>query len=84
MLFSLKKEKIMNKKPLIKPCKIILANGSTYITNWMLPKDILRTDIDNTVHPIWSSSKGAVLTEHQGRISTFQKRFGVLSLDDEN
>jgi ribosomal protein L31 len=74
----------MNKKPLLKPFKIILTNGSTYTTNWMLPKTNLRTDIDNTVHPIWSSSKGVTMTEHKGRISTFQKRFGALSLDDEN
>mgnify|MGYP002048314040 FL=1 len=74
----------MNKKPLLKSFKIILANGSTYTTDWMLPKENLRTDIDNTVHPIWSSSKGIILTEHQGRISTFQKRFGNLSLDNGN
>lgn len=74
----------MNKKPLQKPFTAALSNGSTYTVSWSLPKEKLRLDIDNTIHPIWNSSKGVTLTEHQGRVSTFQKRFGSLSLGDEN
>lgn len=73
----------MNKKPLQRPFTIALFNGGTIYTQWALPKERLRTDVDSTVHPIWNSSKGVVLTEHQGRMSTFQKRFGSLSLSNE-
>ena len=73
----------MKKKPLQKSFSTTLFNGSTIDTQWILPKERLRTDVDSTVHQIWNSSKGVVLTEHQGRMSTFQKRFGSLSLNNE-
>ena len=73
----------MNKKPLQKSFTIALFNGGTIVTQWASPKEKLRTDVDSTVHPIWNSSKGVILTEHQGRMSTFQKRFGSLSLSNE-
>lgn len=67
--------------PKYHPIKIVLTNGTSYVTRSTYGQSgaTLNLDIDPSTHPAWTGGSQQLM-DRGGRLSRFNSRFGKLAI----
>ena len=59
---------------------VVMTDGTEFKTKstWGKEGDVLKLDIDRTVHPAWTGGTGRVV--ERGQLDRFNKRFGSFGI----